>query len=119
MEWKEYLPFWKDLNEIQKSKLERSVSRRRAAKGTLLHSGSGDCVGLFLIMHGMLRACLLYTSGSSLWYDDKWLGRPCNVYFREVQESGPVSYTHLDVYKRQLSKRNSTHAASHAISFPK
>ena len=63
MEWKEYLPFWKDLNEIQKLKLERSVSRRRAAKGTLLHSGSGDCVGLFLIMHGMLRAYLVSEEG--------------------------------------------------------
>jgi CRP/FNR family transcriptional regulator len=63
MELKDYLPFWKDLNVEQQRKLEHSVSRRRAAKGTLLHSGSGDCVGLFLILQGMFRAYLVSEEG--------------------------------------------------------
>lgn len=55
MELKELLPFWGQLDTRQQQTLERAAQHRRVAKGTLLHNGEADCVGLFVVCGGVLR----------------------------------------------------------------
>lgn len=52
----EALPFWSQLDETQKSNLLQAAGRYFVKKGTLIHNGAADCVGLILIENGQLRA---------------------------------------------------------------
>ncbi len=58
-----YFPIWDKLTEDEHGLLERSAVRRSASKGTLLHSGAADCLGLFAICSGQLRAFILSGEG--------------------------------------------------------
>ena len=60
-----YFPIWNKLTPAQQSKLTESAVCRKVAKGTVLHNGSGDCAGLFLVDSGQLRAYILSEDGKS------------------------------------------------------
>ena len=66
MELQTYFPFWPRLDAQQQRLLEGAVEPRRFARGTLLHSGSGDCIGLLLVTQGQLRAYMLSEEGKEL-----------------------------------------------------
>lgn len=59
----EYFPVWNKLTEKEQKLLSQSAVKRPAPKGTLLHNGSADCVGLFVICSGQLRAFILSEQG--------------------------------------------------------
>lgn len=59
----EYFPIWNDLTDRERETLEGAVTRRTAARGTLLHNGSADCIGLLLLRSGQLRAYMLSPEG--------------------------------------------------------
>lgn len=61
-----YFPIWDKLNDSERSVLEASASKRTAPKGTILHNGSADCVGLFVIRSGQLRAFILSDEGKEV-----------------------------------------------------
>lgn len=63
MEFAEYFPVWNKLTEQQRQLIKAHVSRRSVEKGTILHNGSADCTGLFLIKTGQLRAYILSDEG--------------------------------------------------------
>lgn len=62
----EYFPIRDNLTDNQKRTLEESAVDRSAMKGTLLHSGSEDCKGLFVIRSGRLRAFILSDEGKEV-----------------------------------------------------
>jgi CRP/FNR family transcriptional regulator len=62
----EYFPIWDKLTESEKQTLRQSAVKRTAAKGTILHNGSADCVGLFVIRSGQLRAFILSNEGREM-----------------------------------------------------
>ncbi|WP_369282959.1 Crp/Fnr family transcriptional regulator [Oscillibacter sp. GMB15532] len=66
MELEEYFPVWKDLSEMQRSLLAGAAVRRFAPKGTLLHAGAADCVGLMIVRSGQLRAFILSDEGKEI-----------------------------------------------------
>jgi len=66
MELKEYFPIWDKLTPAEQALLTRSAVRRKAPKGTLLHNGSADCIGLFVICSGQLRAYMLSEEGREI-----------------------------------------------------
>ena len=66
MPLREYLPFWMELSEDQRALLMQSVRERTVKKGELLHSGSADCEGLFVIVEGQLREYMLSDEGREL-----------------------------------------------------
>ena len=63
MDFYEYFPVWNKLTEQQKTKITGSVFLRKVSKGEILHNGSMDCTGLFLIKSGQLRAYILSDEG--------------------------------------------------------
>ena len=66
MPLKNYFPFWNKLTENERGLLERSAVLHTVPKGTLLHNGSADCVGLFVIRSGRLRAFILSDEGREI-----------------------------------------------------
>ncbi len=66
VEFKEYFPVWNKLTPGQQGKMNAAVSERRVKKGTVLHNGSMDCMGLVLVKTGQLRAYILSEEGREI-----------------------------------------------------
>ena len=63
MEYAEYFPFWRSLTGPQRLALQNAASIRHVPQGAVLHNGSEDCVGLFLVLEGRLRAYIVSDEG--------------------------------------------------------
>ncbi|HWQ50784.1 MAG TPA: Crp/Fnr family transcriptional regulator [Terriglobales bacterium] len=61
-----YFPIWEKLTGAQRELLLSSATQRTVPAGTLLHSGSADCIGLFVIRSGQLRAFVLSDEGKEV-----------------------------------------------------
>ena len=66
MEFSQYLPVWSKLTATQQDLIRASLIHRKEPKGTILHNGSADCAGLFLIKSGQLRAYILSDEGREI-----------------------------------------------------
>ena len=55
--------FWEHLNTEQKDLLCANTTSVCYPKGTVIHSGSEDCVGVLLVKHGQMRTYLLSENG--------------------------------------------------------
>ncbi|MCI2106671.1 MAG: Crp/Fnr family transcriptional regulator [Intestinimonas sp.] len=65
-ELQEYFPFWNNLTAEQQNKLRGTAQKRHFAKGTMIHSGSDDCIGLLLVIRGQIRVYSLSNEGKEL-----------------------------------------------------
>ena len=63
VEIKDYFPVWDRLTAEQQEKIAEHTIYRKVEKGTVLHNGSADCAGLFLVKQGRLRAYILSDEG--------------------------------------------------------
>lgn len=63
MELSDYFPMWNKLNRSQKEQLSKSSHLRNFEKGDLLHNGTADCTGLFLVRSGQLRSYTISDEG--------------------------------------------------------
>ena len=66
MDVQSYFPMWNQLTHEQQDQLSGSAFHRSVSKGTVLHNGSADCTGLFLITDGQLRAYMLSPEGREI-----------------------------------------------------
>ena len=66
MGFENYFPVWSKLTADQRSKLRSQITYRQVEKGTVLHNGSLDCTGVFLIESGQLRAYILSEEGREI-----------------------------------------------------
>ncbi len=66
MGFENYFPVWSKLTADQRSKLRSQITYRPVEKGTVLHNGSLDCTGVFLIESGQLRAYILSEEGREI-----------------------------------------------------
>ena len=62
----DFFPVWDKLTETQRSVLQSSVQERRFEKGSAIHSGSDDCIGLLVVKSGQLRVYTLSDEGKEL-----------------------------------------------------
>jgi len=61
-----YFPIWNKLTKNQQERVESASEFRKVKKGTVLHNGSLDCLGLLLIRSGQLRAYILSDEGREI-----------------------------------------------------
>lgn len=61
--YQEVLNFWDDLSDDQKELLKRSIVKRHFKKGEGLQSGSDNCLGLFVLEKGQVRAFIVSENG--------------------------------------------------------
>ena len=66
MEFERYFPVWSKLTAAQQERIRNSIVHQQAKKGTILHNGSLDCTGVFLIETGQLRAYILSDEGREI-----------------------------------------------------
>ena len=59
-------PIWDQLTQQQQQTLSHAAVLRTAPRGTLLHGGSGDCLGLLAVREGQLRAFILSDQGREI-----------------------------------------------------
>ncbi len=63
MDFATYLPIWDKLTAMEQEKLRAAAQFKSVPKGTILHHGSEDCLGLLLIRTGQLRAYIISDEG--------------------------------------------------------
>lgn len=63
MDFQSYFPVWSKLTASEQKRISEAVFERRVTGGTVLHNGSHDCTGLYLIQSGQLRAYILSDEG--------------------------------------------------------
>ena len=66
MDFQDYFPLWAKLNRSQQERIRASLLFREVKKGTMLHDGTLDCTGLFLVRDGQLRAYILSEEGREI-----------------------------------------------------
>ncbi len=66
MGFSEFFPIWDKLTENQRQRISAASEFRKVSKGTVLHNGSLDCLGLLLIRSGQLRAYILSDEGREI-----------------------------------------------------
>lgn len=66
MELADGFSIWDKLTAQQRETLSRAAVLRSAKRGTLLHGGSGDCLGLLVVREGQLRAYILSDEGREI-----------------------------------------------------
>lgn len=62
----DFFPMWDKLTNSQKDILTRNATWKLVKKGTILHSGAGECVGLMLISAGLLRGYIQSEEGKEV-----------------------------------------------------
>ena len=65
-EFQDFFPVWDKLTPHQQEKLANTVRYEYAKKGTIIHNGSLDCVGVLLIHSGQLRAYIISDEGREI-----------------------------------------------------
>lgn len=58
-----YFPVWDKLTPAQQKKIADAAYYRGVSKGTILHSGESNCLGIVLIQSGQLRAYSISKEG--------------------------------------------------------
>ena len=64
MSFSQYFPIWDKMTKEQQNRITGAIEFRKVPKGTLLHNGDMDCLGLLLIRSGQVRVYIfLYNYG--------------------------------------------------------
>lgn len=66
MTFQEYFPIWQELPFPHQNRLLQGLREQTVKKGTILHNGNTECVGLFLIRSGQLRVYVLSEEGREI-----------------------------------------------------
>lgn len=66
MEFQDCFSVWDKLSPEQQGRILDSLVSRQVKKGTVLHNGSADCVGLLVVKSGQLRAYILSEEGREI-----------------------------------------------------
>ena len=61
-----YFPIYHKLTEAEQNLLSRVVIEKKAEKGTILHTGMNDCIGLLVIKSGQIRAYITSDEGREI-----------------------------------------------------
>lgn len=63
MEFQSYFPIWDKLSKAQQDCILAGLTFRQVRRGTVIHNGNADCIGLLLVRSGQLRAYILSEEG--------------------------------------------------------
>ena len=66
MDFQTVFSIWEQLNSSQKEHIMNGLITKHVKKGTIIHNGSIDCTGLFLIKSGQLRTYILSEEGREI-----------------------------------------------------
>ncbi len=61
-----YLPIWKQLTKEDQQALEEAAVLRTVPKGTIVHNGFADCIGVLVVKSGQLRSYIVSDEGKEV-----------------------------------------------------
>ena len=62
-EFAQYFSIWNQMTREQQNRIMQVIDFQKIKKGTIIHDGSPDCLGMLLVRSGQLRAYLLNEEG--------------------------------------------------------
>jgi len=62
-EFQQFFPIWDKLTTEQQNRIGQVTDYQKIKKGTIIHDGSPDCLGMLLVHSGQLRAYMLSEEG--------------------------------------------------------
>lgn len=66
MDFQDCFPVWTQLTPDQQNRIRNTLITRKIQKGTVVHNGRMDCLGLLLVRSGQLRAYILSDEGREI-----------------------------------------------------
>lgn len=66
MDFHDCFPIWTQLTPDQQNRIRNTLITRKIQKGTVVHNGRMDCLGLLLVRSGQLRAYILSDEGREI-----------------------------------------------------
>lgn len=66
MDLPNYFPIWNSLTKAEQEQLLQAAVKRKVKRGTLLHNGSSDCIGLLVVCSGRLRIFTISEEGREI-----------------------------------------------------
>lgn len=66
MDFHDCFPVWTQLTPDQQNRIRNTLITRKIQKGTVVHNGRMDCLGLLLVRSGQLRAYILSDEGREI-----------------------------------------------------
>ncbi len=66
MDFTGYFPIWDKLTPQQQERVAEVIEYRKVKKGTYIHDGSAECLGLLLIRSGQLRTFIVSDDGREI-----------------------------------------------------
>ena len=66
MTFTEYFPIWDKMTREHQNRIMQVIDFQKIKKGTIIHDGSPDCLGMLLVKSGQLRAYLLNEEGREI-----------------------------------------------------
>ena len=66
MDFQDCFPVWTQLTPDQQNRIRNTLITRKIQKGTVVHNGRMDCLGLLLVRSGQLRAYSLSDEGREI-----------------------------------------------------
>lgn len=66
MVFQDCFPVWDRLTPAQQSRILGGLASRKVRKGTVIHNGRMDCLGLLLVKSGQLRAYIISEEGREI-----------------------------------------------------
>src|SRR5690554_1189367 len=60
------LPFYNKLSKSEQNLIANNIYKKDFTKGSIIHAGSQDCTGLFLVEEGAIRAYILSEDGKEI-----------------------------------------------------
>ena len=62
----EYFPIWEKLTQAQQARILEAADYQKVKRGTVLHDGGPECLGLLIVRSGQLRAYILSEDGREI-----------------------------------------------------
>ncbi len=66
MQLSDFFPMWNKLTTSQRDSLTSHVVQKKVSKGTIIHNGTMECIGLLLVRSGQLRAYIISDEGREI-----------------------------------------------------
>ena len=66
MDFADYFPIWDKLSPEHRERIRSMAVFQKVSRGTMLHDGSANCLGLILVRSGQLRAYMLSEEGREI-----------------------------------------------------
>ena len=108
MSLENYFPIYHKLTEAEQQLLSRVVVEKKAEKGTILHTGMNDCIGLLVFQSGQIRAHITSDEGSditiSVEKDAEFFVIPVGTFKKIMEQSLVVSNYMNQVMGSRLSE---------------